>query len=99
MIILSAAASLALAITLGITWSGRDMPQDGELATSSQSESVLQRNDELQRNDQAPPVIHRKEKLEEQIVEVLAEIACGPDLSLERRDPGLTAGGWKLGTR
>ena len=74
MIILSAAASLALAITLGITWSGRDNPQIGEVATSSQAESGLQRKEE------APPLILRKEKLEERTVEVLAEIGpAGPE--------------------
>ncbi|MDX2432734.1 MAG: outer membrane beta-barrel protein [Bacteroides sp.] len=79
-IILSAAASLALAITLGITWSGRDIQQDAELATSSNSEG------ELQKTEEAPQPVPGKDKLEERIVEVLAEM--GPS-DVEQREVAL----------
>ena len=68
-IILSAAASIALAVTLGINYLGKDVPQDTSLATSSRADIVLPGTGE------APPNILKMDVLEERVLEVLAEVS------------------------
>ncbi len=66
-IILSAAASLALAVTLGITYMGRDLPGDRELTSSPEMERVQAREENV------PSQKPRESRLEERVVEILAK--------------------------
>ena len=67
-IILSAAASLALAVTLGITYMGQDLPGDTQLTSSPESERV-QAGEE-----NAPSQESQESRLEDRVVEVLAKV-------------------------
>ncbi len=75
-IILSAAASIALAVTLGINYSGKEVPRDAGLATSSRADSVLPVLPVLPGTGEAPSIIFKKGVLEERVVEVLAEVSA-----------------------
>ncbi len=66
-IILSAAASLALAVTLGISYMGRDLPGDRELTSSPEAERVQAREENV------PSRKPQESRLEERVVEVLAK--------------------------
>lgn len=66
--VLAAAASVALAVTLGITYFGRDLPRDQEMARSG----------DLPREDTSQPVqpLPENETLEEKVVRTLETVAA-----------------------
>lgn len=69
-IILSAAASLALAVTLGISYMGRDLPGDRELTSSPEMERIQAREENVPSQKPRKP---QESRLEERVVEVLAK--------------------------
>ncbi len=72
-ILLSAAASLALAVTLGITYFGRDIPHDIELAEDP--EGSLQNESGLSSSSS------QRASLEKRVVQAVAEVGAVPAIS------------------
>jgi hypothetical protein len=71
-ILLSAAASIALAVTLGITYFGREIPQDLELASQGISGQELIEQ-ELSGQEETHPQV---EGLEKMVLQTMAEVSA-----------------------